>query len=201
MESRIGFKRSRFLLLFCAINALGFSLPAQKLIYRVEYNNDSVGYVMAERTSVGNKTVYNLNTESNFSFLIRVKHKASYTASFNRGVLTTAISKYSINDKERSRTNVTYKNGEYIISNDGKTYSYATPIQQSIASLYFNEPQNAKIFSERHGDFCSIERIDQQTYKLIQPDDRANIYHFKNGLCEKVEIQMPLATIHLQKIN
>ena len=55
--------------------------------------------------------------------------------------------------------------------------------------LYFNEPvDNSHVFSERHCDLFELEKDGDMVYKVDFPGGSTSRYHYKNGLCYKVEI-------------
>ena len=178
-----------------------FSSHAQKLVYRIDYKKDSIGYMVAKRSTSNNKIIYELQTNTSFSLVLDFNHTAYYKAEYENNILTEALSENFLNEKERSKTTVKFQEGKYIIKKDDESTVEKAPIHESIASLYFNVPVEDEVFSEKHGQFFSIRKVSHTEYELIKPDDRINVYYFKNGFCDKVEVNMSMATVYLTRIK
>lgn len=177
------------------------SVTGQQLLYRIDYNDDSIGYMLAKRISEEGKVTYELETESTVSLILSFKHYAIYKSEYKNGMLVQAMAEYTVNDKKRSSTKIYYEKDRYMIEKDGDVTEYAVPIHESIATLYFKEPSSQSIFSERQGDFLPLQRINDNEYKITKPDDRTNVYYFKGGQCEKVKVNTAVATIYLTRIR
>lgn len=192
---------SAFIIFISALMIPAISAFSQKLIYRIDYKNDSIGYMTAEKVLSNQKVTYELKTWTSFSLVLSFDHYAYYKAEYENNIMIDGISENFLNNKERSKTTITYKEGKYIIKKDEQAKIEDTPIHESIASLYFNEPGSNKIFSEKHGEFFSIKKVSSDKYELEKADDKINIYYFKNGICDKVEVNIALATVYLTRIK
>ena len=177
------------------------SSSAQQLVYKVEYHSDSIGYMTATRSTSGQTTTYELVSKAKLKFLMSFDLYSHYMAEFEDNSLTTASSKNYLNDKKQSVCDVKWADGRYIINVDDEQRTENTPIRQSIASMYFEKPLSSNIFSEKYGAFCSVLKVNSDKYELNKPDNRKNTYYFKNGICEKVEIDLKMATIFLVRIK
>lgn len=179
----------------------GFSTHAQKLVYRIDYKEDSIGYMIAKKSLAYDKVTYELETRAKFSLVLSFNHTAYYKAEYENDVLTKSLSEDYLNEKEQSKTTATLQHGKYTIKKDDQIKTERSPIHESIAYLYFNAPIKREIFSEKHGQFCQIRKVSNNKYELVKPDDRVNIYYFKNGLCDKVEVNTSMATVYLTRIK
>ncbi|UII33891.1 hypothetical protein LVD17_08695 [Fulvivirga ulvae] len=178
-----------------------FSTHAQKLVYRINYKEDSIGYMIAKKSLSNNKVTYELETRTKFSLVLSFNHTAYYKAEYENDVLTASLSEDFLNEKEQSKTTATLQHGRYTIKKDDEIKTESSPIHESIAYLYFNAPLKGEIFSEKHGQFCPIRQVASNKYELIKPDERVNVYYFKNGLCHKVEVNTSMATVYLTRIK
>ncbi|ELR69793.1 hypothetical protein C900_04640 [Fulvivirga imtechensis AK7] len=195
--------RNIFINMLALILFLSFITPsvAQKLVYRVEYKDDSIGYLIAERKNVGSKTIYQLESRTNINMLFSFNHYAYYRSEYENDMLVDARTESFLNDKGNTTTSTTYENGTYLIKKDKTTSKQSAPIYESIAALYFNRPRNSRIFSERHGSFFAISKVNERQFELIKPDNRRNIYYFDGDQCDKATLNLPLATVYLVRIS
>lgn len=192
---------SRLILIAILFSIFSHTSIGQELVYRIEYKEDSIGYLKATKTEYDHKVIYELESQTSFSLLLKFNHNALYKTEYENGILTDALTESYLNEKERSLTKISHKNGKYVIKKDSKTFHETSPIHESIAALYFNKPKNNKVFSERHGSFCSINKINNQQFELIKPDDRKNVYFFDGDICSKAIINVPMATVYLVKVG
>lgn len=181
--------------------SLTIPITAQRLVYRVEYKDDSIGYLIAERKNIGPRTVYQLESRTNINMLLSFNHYAYYRSEYENDILVDARTESFLNEKENTVTSTSYENGTYLIKKDNSIFRQSAPIFESIATLYFNKPKSTKIFSERHGSFCAISKVNDQQFELVKPDNRKNIYYFQGDQCDKATLNLPLATVYLVRIS
>ncbi|MBL6446117.1 hypothetical protein JMN32_07350 [Fulvivirga sp. 29W222] len=174
---------------------------AQKLIYRIDYKEDSIGYMIAKKSFANNKVIYELETKAKFKLILNFNHTAYYKAEYENNVLKESLSENFLNEKQRSKTTAKLLKGNYNIKKGDELKIENRLISESIAYLYFNAPLKKEIFSEKHGQFCPIRKVSQNKYELLKPDNQINVYHFRNGICDKVEVNTSMATVYLTRIK
>lgn len=176
-------------------------LAAQSFTYKITWRGDSIGYLRADRDTNGSFITYELVSKTSFSFLLSYSMLTEYHSVYKDGQLLTASSNNFVNDKKKDYSKIKYLEDAYQIEVNKDFREEVLEINESISTLYFKPPVKNMIFSERHGILCQIEKSGTNAYDLVKPDDRINTYYYKNGICEKVLINLALATIELQKIN
>jgi hypothetical protein len=127
--------------------------------------------------------------------------ETEYYTVFKDGKMLSATSKNTMNEKQRSYSTVKLLEDHYRVNVDKKERIERGVIPESIATIYFEPPKNGRIFSERHGMYCAVEKQNPSHYTLIKPDNRENHYFYENGVCTRVEVNLALATIRLEKVN
>ncbi len=177
------------------------SLYSQRHVYRIDWKGDSIGYLIAEQSESGSLTTFDLKSRTKFSFLLSFDMYTEYYSVYRDGFLLSASSENTVNDKRKSHSSIKYLEDIYHIQVDDEGRKEKMVISESISTMYFRPPTDGKIFSERFGEFCSIQKSAPQTFVLTKPDDRKNHYFYENGICTRVEVDLPLATIELHKIN
>jgi hypothetical protein len=189
----------KYYLLILALFCAGSSV-AQKQIYKIEWKGDSIGYLIANKSKSGELTKIELISETTFSILFSFDVVTDYLSVYRNNKLLSAISKSTLNDKERSLTQTKYIQDYYEVIVDGDKKRMEREISESIATMYYDPPNVNEIYSERHGVFCKVEKVSPTHYRLIKPDNRINNYHYLNGECHKVEVELAMAEIVLQRI-
>ncbi|MEJ2006284.1 MAG: hypothetical protein P8X57_15275 [Cyclobacteriaceae bacterium] len=183
------------------LSSIFFSAHAQRHVYRVNWKGDSIGYLIAEQKQRGSLTTYELRSRTKFSLMFSFDMVTEYYSVFRDGQLLSATSENTMNDKRRSFSSIKWLENRYRVMVDEEEHFEDKIIPESIATLYFFPPENESIFSERYGIFCRMERNNTDHYTLIKPDDRKNHYYYENGVCTRIEVNLALATIHMDKIN
>lgn len=173
---------------------------AQKQIYKIEWKGDSIGYLIAEKSDHGGLTRIELTSVSEFSMILSFHMYTEYLSVYRDDQLLSALSRSTLNDKERSLTKTKYVEDFYEIIRDGEALKIRKEISESIATLYFTPPSGQEIFSERHGTFCRIEKLDENHYRLTKPDNRTNDYKYAKGGCDEVLVELAMASVRLKRI-
>jgi hypothetical protein len=180
---------------------LCLQVQAQSITYKVTWRGDSIGYLRAEKDRSGPFVTYELKSETAFSFLLSYSMQTQYHSVYKEGQLLTASTKNFVNDKQKDHSQIKYLDNAYQIEVNDKSRKDVLKIDESIATLYFAPPKGNSIFSERFGEKLTITKSGGSSYDLIKPDKRVNTYFYKNGVCERVKINLALASIELIKIK
>ncbi|MBL3654765.1 DUF6134 family protein [Fulvivirga sediminis] len=192
----------RTFIVLCGLISIGISSYAQEHIYRVEWKGDSVGYMIAKKKVQGPITNYSIESKSKISMILSFEVNSSYKSQYENNRLSNSYCKNILNQKVKGETSVHFNGSEYLIKQkDEEDQVVKKRITESIAALYFNEPKLNEIFSENHGSFCPIKKIEDHTYELTKPDKDTTLYYFENGECVHVTAHMGIATIKMIKIN
>ncbi len=68
--------------------------------------------------------------------------------------------------------------------------------------MYFTEPDISKpILSERFLGPIKIEHLGDHKYKVEFPTEDINYYQYRNGICEKILIDMTIVDMEIQLIE
>ena len=180
--------------------SLCLNAQAQSITYKVTWKGDSIGYLKAEKDRSGPFITYELKSETAFSFLLSYSMETQYHSVYKEGQLLTASTKNFVNEKQKDHSRIKYLDNAYEIVVNDKSRTDVIRIDESIATLYFAPPKRDTIFSERFGETLTIKKSGGNSYDLVKPDKRINTYFYRNGICERVKINLALATIELIKI-
>lgn len=190
-----------FLLIFAVLIGYSSLSSAQSLKYRISWKGDSIGYIIATKTKNHDQESYHIRTEANINILFDFTMVTDFHSHFEQGILKRASTKSLLNDKDKGYSKIEHAEGIYSIETDEGNSKLHAKIKESVVAMYFKEPVQEKIFSERYGKMCQVKQVDSDKYELRKPDGRNNYYYFKNGICHAGEIRHSLATFFFEKIN
>ena len=99
-------------------------------------------------------------------------------------------------------TRVTSDGAKYFIDSYKGKNSFTEAPAFSVAPIYFKGLSNIKrLFYEAEGEFCTVEKLDDNTFQFKASDGSRNTYHFKNGRAETLEFHVSIATVKMVRVN
>ena len=176
---------------------------SQELMYTISWKDDSIGYLKAEREQVKDNEYYYINSNTEFRVLFRFNLNYQYKNEYRKGRLYSASAKNSLNQKDRDQSSIIWQNNHYLLRVNNKSVKLKEQdIWFTVSKLYYTEPIGINtIFSERFGEFLTLDRLAKNKYALTKPDGRKNIYFYDEGICRKVIVDNPIITIHFTLID
>jgi hypothetical protein len=180
-----------------AVFFIMISRARQKVLYYDIVKSDEViGHLILYKTINANKTLYTLKSTVNTKFIFSYSNQVNETVVFENGKMIYSNFHQKQNGKEIFNETQLTKNRFKIIKN-GKAYSQEyTPIFANILQLYTDPPSSGiEVFSNHYQQFLKITKNGNQ-YRLMLPDGNYNLYAYKNGICNQVEIVHTFFTVH-----
>lgn len=187
------------LLLALLVSSVLLAQPATEVLnYDILLWGDTIGQMETSCTKTSTETRFKVTSDVLFKLMIKRNMQYFFDTRFRNGKLYYATTKNIVNEDVRSWSRVDQKeSGFEFRDEDGTELLKIPPITFSILSLYYQEPLAVKkVFSERYGEYCSIEKDGDHTYKIKLPNGRHSIYSYKNGRCSQVKVDHPLATFY-----
>jgi hypothetical protein len=180
----------------------GFS-QTRSLNFQIIRNENKIGTVRFSQNTSG--TTDSLKMESNVKtrFIFTFIGFVLESATFRNGVLLESSIYRKFNGDEKVNKQHRAVNSQYIISK-GKTSMVMKdyPITYNMLSLYSREPVNiARVYSDNFEKFLSIKKLDTHKYRITLPDDNYNIYHYSDGVLNRVEVHHTFYTVDLMLVN
>lgn len=171
----------------------------QTLVYDLKVSGNAIGKVTATKTINHNQTIYTSNTDATVNMLVNINIKTRMKVIFEDGKLIESDYKFYKNDKLKETATISYKEGKYIITHDGVINEMKSPITKSTIMLPFYMPlQNEKIFEEVEGNYKVMKLINQDNYKLIEPQtNHQDDYFYKNGIMKSCLIRNTLVNFEM----
>lgn len=189
----------RSILFVVIIHACCFCAKAQEkvLLYDVIRSGNVIGYVHVVKKTENNTVLLNLESKVDTRFIFSYSNYIKETAVFQNGLMMYGSYYQKENGKETYKA-VTW-NGHYCTMesngrSSGKMYS---PVQSNYILLFCEAPRTlTKIFSTHYGKFINLEKISENKFKLTFPDGSNNFYYYENDICNRVDIERTLFTVH-----
>lgn len=182
-------------LIFFAIS--GHHLTAQDILcFEAKKGRKKVGYLQATRDLNGNETTYTLKYELNVWVLVNVKLKFDFTCTYKDGHLVNAVSHQYRDGYLREKTICWWDGNSYKLKrNDKESVIETEQVVLSTIPIFFNEPVEEKIFSERVGAFLPIRKMKNGAYEMKLVSGNRNYYNYENGICKKFKLTHTLGDI------
>ncbi len=171
---------------------------SQELMYTISWKDDSIGYLKASREKVQDNEYYYINSNTEFRVLFRFNLNYQYENEYRKGRLYSASAINSLNQKDRDQSSIIWQNNHYLLRVNNKSEKLKElDIWFTVSKLYYTEPIGINtIFSERFGEFLTLDKLAKNKYALTKPDGRKNIYFYEKGICRKVIVDNPIITLH-----
>ncbi|MGZ8541117.1 MAG: DUF6134 family protein, partial [Chitinophagaceae bacterium] len=111
-------------------------------------------------------------------------------AVYENGIMTWSTVYQKLNGNERVNKKTKLNGNNYIVTTGQQSEAISLyPIRFNMICLYINEPVNiSKIYSDNFQRFLNIQTLGDHHYKIRFPDGNYNEYHYRNGLCTKIEV-------------
>jgi hypothetical protein len=183
--------RLRFAFIQLLFVFLTISGHAQNQQYGIFWGDDEIGSLSVSRVKKGAKTDINFIADVEFRVIVKYNRRTEYKASFIKDTLQFASTRSVMNDKLKDyQTTKREKNHYQIFKHPSEKSILKEMITQTVAMLYFKEPKNdlRRIYAEGQSKFCKLEGLGAGKYKLHLDDNKENIYTYKAGKLEQVEV-------------
>ncbi len=190
-------KRYKRFITLISISSLFISANAQKLNYKIFFNKDYIGNLVAERDIQKERSHYLLKSKMTVDKIINVSIEYRLEGDFVNQKLTRSSAYQKVNNKVQVSSNTQWDGSAYNIQTiDKSTILRNKPIGYNLCSLYFNEPVNVKeVYSDTFGEFLKLKSLGKHRYELQLPDGKKNFYSYNAGICYQVETEQLFSKI------
>ena len=132
--------------------------------------------------------------------LVKTRFIMSFTATameetiFENGFLVFSSIYRKFNGTEKVNRKTVLDKNRYLVTNYSAVESKSSfPIDFNTLCLYYKEPLNyASVYSDNFQCFLPISDNGKHVYTVGLPDGSSNIYHYKNGICQEIDVHNAL---------
>lgn len=181
-------------LLAALIVARSLQAQEKRLNYSIVRNGKAVGSIAVMRTDSQNRVHYRMESLVKTRFIINFSASAWEETAFENGLMVSSSIYRKLNGTEKVNRRTVLDKNRYLVTNYNSVETKNSfPVDFNTLCLYFKEPLNvASVYSENFQCFLPINDNGQHIYTISLPDGASNIYHYKNGICQEIEIRHPL---------
>ncbi|MGB4774234.1 MAG: DUF6134 family protein [Daejeonella sp.] len=190
-------KKTMLLLLILAFNYPIVFAQTKTLKYNIFHKDALIGKMVFNQNKNYDDLYLKMTSDVHVKFLFSLEVKTEEDAFFQDGELNYSHNSRIINGKEKLKNQTKAINNSYQIISNGKTKTLNnSKIEYNILLLYYLEPIGINsVYSDIFQQFLPINETNKHQFKLKLPDGNCTYYYYKNGICDKVEIQSSLYTI------
>jgi hypothetical protein len=187
------------LILLFSITHVGRSQTRE---YAIKVIGIKVGSITAEKHVIGENIAYLLKSDVSVNFLV-YKLVVDYSVKSLISTMGLLNSEVKVISNRGNYTTLTKKSGEdYKVQSiqKGKTIlkEVAKPINNTFASLFFNEPSaNENVYAEFYADFIQISKKSKGKY-IGELDKNIDEYHYENGELIKIIKKNPITDLVIE---
>lgn len=183
-------KKNLIILIFAIVSqaALG-----QTLNYEVIKGSKKLGDMTVKRKLSQNEVKYEINSQVTFRILFSFTVDYESTSEYKYGQLIKEYTHNQLNGSTQKKSTIWFDGEKYTLDLDGIRTTLKDPIEYSVATVYFEEPEDKqKVYSPQFGLYMTFNRIAEHVYELESPDG-LNVYTYTNGICTEVQVNRDFA--------
>lgn len=161
-----------------------------KILFNVERNGKNIGSIKLYKYTIGDKTIYNLNSEINARIIAHFNAVGVEKSIFRNDSLVYSSVYREVNKKIKLNHSISFNEGKYLLEEEKmKVEIDLEIISQNLIKLFFFEPIGIqKVYSDKYKKLLSISQLKKGVYKIEFPNKSSNVYHYKNGECILIEV-------------
>ena len=158
--------------------------------FQIIHDGKPLGTLDATKTTNGDIVIYESQTKIKYHLVVSIDIDYRYYVSFNNGELREAKAHITVkgNTKTDTKTVVTNTGYNFYSDNELQRNIPESSIKHCIVQMLFDEPVGlTKIYSEEHGNFHTLKKIDNHTYVKTTTSGHKSTYHYQNGELQRTD--------------
>lgn len=194
------FMKQKCLILLISLLFVTCLFAQQKnMRYLIISKADTVGQMTILQRISGNDISYTVASTVTTKMLMTIKVNVREEANYHNKKLMASSSQRIINDKPQAGKQTKAYQNFYLITDDAKQDTLReTEINFDFSMLYFYEPTGIKnVYSNYYQTKLPIQHQEAHSYVINLPEGGANVYHYTNGICSRVDMRNPLFTAQM----
>ncbi len=191
------------LIVICLLSTMHLAAQQQKRYYIISYKGNDIGRMNLIQVKDGDELSIKIMSNTKIRMLKSVKVNVAEESFYKKDRLIRSSVFREVNGKQKANRQTHYSNNIYKLSSEGKTSVLNEEIiNYNISKMYLKEPINiTKVYSDNFQQFLNIKNTTAHTYRIELPDGNYNIYHYKDGICNNIDVHSTFFTIQMQLIN
>jgi hypothetical protein len=182
----------------------GFSAYGQEKTfnYAIKRGGSVIGSLQLLSKDSGAIRILKLKSAVKTSMILSIDVTAREEAFYQNGIMYYSLVYRNVNGDVKVNKTHRLSGKKYLVSQHGKTESTSVfPIKHNILSLYLSEPVGLnEVYSDNHQRMLKIEKTGPHVYKVRLPEGNSQNYYYRNGVCNRIEVNNTLYTIVMELI-
>jgi hypothetical protein len=187
------------LLLFtaCIFPTPGYA-QERKLVYDVMKDGNIIGEIIFLELIKDQRKILSLTSDVKTRFIFCFSDHAEEAASFEDGVMVYSSFYQKQNGSDKAHKKTIASGNSYKLIDDGASKLIScSPIRYNMLLLYTNIPESIyKVYSDNFQKLLDIKKVGENKYRLTLPDGNYNYYTYRNGVCNRVDIERTFFNVH-----
>lgn len=182
---------------FVSILLLALTGQAQQSRFDIWKGNDIVGSILAKRMVDGERTLYLMTSFSEFDIVWKQEVSSLVSTEYLNGELSKCHSNMTVNGNMRDSSHYATKEDEvHCYVHPDERFVHEGRVEWTTARMYFEEPVGQhSIFVESVLKLCPLTHLGNGRYRLILPDDKVNLYDYRDGRLEEIHVDRSLVDL------
>lgn len=186
-------------LLFCAC-----TVSAEEIVFDMSVFGYTFGRMVVTKINENDSTIlYSLKAKGKTSFLwMKREDETRYEVRYRNGKLLSSDYIQIESGVTKRWTKINFDGRKYLVESSKGTKTFTTVPDYSVLALYFKHPdKRTKVFYEAESNYLDIKYKEVNTLETKAADGSRTIYYFRNGQLNELEVHLPIATVHMQRVN
>lgn len=189
-------------LVFVVLAFGGRTMNAQPSTFAIWLNDEVVGEVSVNRTTIGPRTIYSMNSLSEVDVIWTQVVRTMMRTEYAGDQLTACHSSVRVNDSVRDSSSLR--------TDMGRVKGFVHPREQvvapctnpwSTARMYYEEPVGQRsIYVESVLRDCPLVPLGGGRYRLTLPNDNVNDYVYRNGVLQEIHVDRPFFDLVFKRL-
>lgn len=184
----------RYWLLILFLPLVGSSIRKDGLTTHLTYdlmvNQTKAGEVKGSLIKLAGSQTIQMQTRFDINLLQTMKVDARFYSKYEKDFLVDAHMRKEINGKLDDESKIKWSGKEYAQEGPNKPTKLVGKIHFCVSKLYFSRPGVYKtLYSHSFGQMVSIQKVTDNSYELLLPDGKKNVYRYNDkGICDRVVV-------------
>jgi hypothetical protein len=201
--SVLSFYLLRFLLMLIMLTIFVWAnAQGKRLDYTIKRNGKAIGDMHIKEVREGSRISLRLESKVKASFIFSFTANGIEEALYENGILLYSFVYQMLNGNEKLNKKTKLVDSNYVVNNKGTEEKLERKaIYYNMVCVYTHEPVDVRwIYSDKFQTFIGILKLEDHHYKIKFPDGNSNEYFYKEGVCNRVELNTSLysATMELK---
>lgn len=155
----------------------------ERIVFDIINKGNNVGYIIIEKSSKENTTIYNVNSEVETQFIIKFKAEGKERSVYRNDTLIYSSIYRKLNNKIKVNQTLKFKKGSYaILKGKNESSINLNAITCNLVVLFFEEPLGVeKVYCDKLKKELNIIKLAKGKYKVKFPNGSYNVFNYKNG--------------------